>query len=174
MDPSDLKVTLAGSGRVLREIDPTAVRIVTQLESLEEGPQRRRVTAEDVEVPVGVAVLRVEPAWVTFVARRTTEVEVRVEPTVRGELGAGMRLKEVRAEPESVTLVVPLRSQARYQTVRTEPVELSSVRRDDERRVDIVLPKDARLAEGEPAAVDVHIAVAGGEEAAATSTREGG
>ncbi len=165
-EPSQVKVTLTGPERVLRELEPGAVRVMAESEPREEGHQRIRLTPQHVEVPMGVSVLGIEPGWLGFEARRTKRVEARVDARTRGQLPAGLRLEDVSVEPRTVELVVIASEAERHTVIGTEPIDLTTANGPAERQVPLSIPEGAQLAPGEPAAVDVTLRVVGADAGA--------
>ncbi len=167
--PHEARVTLSGSNRAFQLLDPSSLRLTVQAGELRSGEQLLTLTEDDVQHPADLEVRRIEPRNVQLRAYPTTVVEAAVNPLVTGEPGPGRVLLGLTAQPSRVKLIVPRNERAKYGSVRTSPVDVSAIQRSTTVQREIVVPRGAQLAKGEPAEVDIRVEIAEPEPAPALS-----
>jgi YbbR domain-containing protein len=119
---------------------PASIRLRVDLASLPEGENTVRLSQELVAVPPGVRVTRISPAWlrVTLVAAVTRPV--RVVPHVRGAPAEGFLLRRMVVAPSTVELKGPRSTIDAWDTIHTDPVDISGSRQTVTQTVPLVLP----------------------------------
>jgi len=110
--------------------------------------------------PIGTGQLDVVPEVVSVqieVRAVETETTVAIRPNIQpGTTPApGFALEAVRVEPASVTIVGLPEVLAEIASVTTEPISIDGISADQTFEVDLQLPDDITLADGEPTSVTV-------------------
>jgi hypothetical protein len=120
--PGSVDVRLRGPFTALRQLEPDKLDAVLDLKDAEKGDRVYRFTQDDVNVPSDVEVIAISPQEIRFVLDTVEEKRLPVAPVVTGKPAAGMRLAEVRAEPDTAVLAGPAGALARMSSVPTAPV----------------------------------------------------
>ncbi len=123
------------------------------------------VTLEDVGgQPVGAGQVEVDPEVVSVqieVRAVETETTVAVRPNI--EPGAppapGFALEAIAVDPAEVTIVGLPEVLAEITSVTTAPISIAGLSADDSFEVDLELPDDVTLADGEPSSVTVTVTI---------------
>ena len=108
--------------------------------------------------PVGTGQLEVDPAVVSVqveVRAVETETTVAVRPSISGTPAPGFALEAIRVDPAYVTIAGLPEVLAEITSVTTDPISVEGVSGDQTFEVDLRLPDDISLADGEPASVTV-------------------
>jgi YbbR domain-containing protein len=112
--------------------------------------------------PVGAGQLEVDPEVVSVqieVRAVETETTVAVRQNIDGTPAPGFALEAVRVEPAYVTIVGLPEVLAEITSVTTEPITIDELAADQAFEVDIELPEDVTLADGEPTTVTVTVTI---------------
>ncbi|HEX9819593.1 MAG TPA: CdaR family protein, partial [Methylomirabilota bacterium] len=121
-------------------VSPTSVRVRIDVAGLEEGDNLVQLMPDSVQVPPGVRVTRVAPAWATVRAVRAATKRVAVVPHVQGSPAPGHVLRRVVAEPASVEIKGPRTTIEWRSAVDALPVDVSGQRQAVTRTVGLALP----------------------------------
>jgi YbbR domain-containing protein len=108
--------------------------------------------------PVGAGQLEVDPEVVSVqidVRAVETETTVAVRPDIDGTPAPGFALEAVRVEPAYVTIIGLPEVLEEIASVSTEPITIEGLSADDTFEVELQLPDDISLADGEPSTVSV-------------------
>lgn len=154
-------VQVRGRGPLIEDLKlrPEQVSVGVDLGGFSPGDgQAVHLGPEDVELPVGLEVVRIDPSTLTVDLGRRASKEVEVRPRFEGELPEGY---EVSVDPARVRIVGPETSLARIDAIATEPIPLPDPR-GDQARITVsrdlgVLPGPVRLDEDQPRRVRVTI-----------------
>src|SRR5918992_215520 len=108
--------------------------------------------------PVGTGQLEVDPEVVSVqveVRAVETETTVAVRPSISGTPAPGFALEAIRVDPAYVTIAGLPELLAEITSVTTDPISVEGISADQTFEVDLRLPDDISLADGEPASVTV-------------------
>ncbi len=157
--PLDARVTLSGSSRAFDVMRPSKLSITLDVGNVHSGEQRIPLTESDLTHPADLGVHRIEPTNVTVVAHRMVAASLRVEPRTIGRLPRGISLRRVRVDPAQVKVLLKYSDRGRVTHLVTEPIDLSTIDGTTSFSRGLILPDDARLADGAPEKVDVTVEV---------------
>jgi YbbR domain-containing protein len=122
VDFIDLRVM--GPRTLLGRIDRSRLSIPLDLNGVRPGPAVFRVTAESLNLPRGVRVVRINPATVTLdlekIGRKTVPIQLRLD----GEPPPGFKIVSARLYPESVEVSGPAREVEDIDAVYTQAVDI--------------------------------------------------
>ena len=156
----EVMVTLSGSERGFKLLNPSSLVASLNLGRIREGQQRLGITEEDVRRPSTLKVYRVDPNLIEVEAHRMKVVNLQVEVQTQGQLPPHLELKGVKASPETVRAMVRLSETEQPVRIRTDPVDLTQVSRTSVRRVGLQVPEEIQLLEPEVPEVGVTVEVA--------------
>lgn len=136
-----VEVQVQASRWAAERVSPNSVRIRVDVAGLREGDNLVHLQPESVEVPPGVRVTRVAPAWATVrVVRATTKI-VPVVARVLGLPAPAHVLRRVVVQPPTVEIKGPRTTIEARTAVDTLPVDVSGRRETLTRTVGLALPE---------------------------------
>lgn len=118
-------VVVRGPGTLLQRIHRDSISVPLDLRGVRTGPAVLRIMAEALDLPRGVAVVRLTPSEITlqFAAKMRKRVPVRVPIT--GKAPAGLRVTGTKVAPESIEVVGPAGEVDAIKSVDTAPIDLA-------------------------------------------------
>ena len=152
-------VRLRGPSAMLLNLPPLGIH--AQLDLTGEAPGERTwfLGTEDVQVPSGVQVVRVDPGEVELRLDRTGSRVVRVSPRVLGSPATGFEIHQILIEPVELPVSGPETLLRDLEQITTEPISATGLRETYSRRLQIQLDPALRP---EARQVDVRLQI--GEE----------
>jgi YbbR domain-containing protein len=153
------EVEVRGPASVVRQVD-RALAYVDIPSSAIDVNEPVTLTLVDIEgQPVGSGQLEVDPEVVSVqieVRAVETEATVAIRPNIEpGTPAPGFALEALGVDPAYVTIVGLPEVLAEIDTVTTAPLSIDGLSADDTFEVELELPDDVSLAEGEPSTVTV-------------------
>ncbi len=136
-----LDVQVAAARWAAARLAPSDVRVRVDLSRAREGENLLPLSADDVQAPAGVNVVRVSPNAVRVSVAAAATRALRVVPTVRGAPPADVSVGRVAVEPATVQVKGPRASVEGRATVETAPVDVTGLRQSVTRTVGLVLPE---------------------------------
>jgi hypothetical protein len=155
--PHEARVTLSGTDQALRRLDADRLSISLEVQQPRPGQQQLPVGLRDVTHPEDLTPEHLNIEFVHVRAYPTTEVELPVRVKTQGTLSKGVSFGKLVPRPSTISLVIRKQDAGRILNVPTEPVDLSGVQQDTKTTVALDIPKDSRLAPGQPEEVVVAI-----------------
>ena len=125
--PLQARVTLRGPQRQLQSLTPAEIHALVSLRGATPGEHTYDLTAENLRVPRSVKVVQIVPAQIHVNFDRSIERAVRVQPRVIGTLVSGYGIRQVTAQPETITILGPARRVNAIDTAMTDPVDATGV-----------------------------------------------
>ncbi len=166
------RVTLSGSARDFDLFDPSKLVISLNLEQPRQGEVEIPIIEEQVLGVGRLNVSDIDPKSVQLNVYRVATMELPIRVRLRDELPANLRLTRVEANPATIRVQAPASETDRMKTIETEAIDLSRVRQTMVMRLHPELPPRVRLAENQPAAIEVTLFVAPAEPPPKSKTRE--
>lgn len=157
--PSEARVTLTGSDLAFESLDPSSLVISLDVSQIDEGFNEFVIGEDDLPLPDDLYLYRVAPPTIQLRAQRVRPIEVRVEVRTTGAVPDSLELIDLRPEPDTVALLIPVDAAASPAAVPTQPIELKDVGPSATVETNLALPDDVRLAPDEESAVSVHVRV---------------
>lgn len=154
--PEEVEVQL----KVLSNLFPAAKKLEVaadlDLAKIREGANSLQIDSKAFQLPLGVSVVRVNPATLRVVAERKGYRELPLRLRKTGRLPAGVWLRSVRMEPARVTVDGPESELASLGHIETEPLDLSSIHKSQTVELKAVQPSpQVRIRRDDP--VKVHV-----------------
>jgi len=143
--PSNLEITgetarevilqLRGSSTLLNEISPGDIKAVISLEGQSSGVKVFTLSAQNVQTPFGIEVLRVAPPRIQFNLERTLSKNLPVLATIEGEPAEGHKVIETIVNPKTVQVVGPESSIRSLDALPTTAIQISGLVSDVQAQV---------------------------------------
>ncbi len=125
--PLQAQITLRGPERLLRQINPSEVHAVIDLEGAVPGDRTFDLTPRQIRVPRNVDVMQVAPAQFHISFDHTATRSVDVEPRIIGTLLSGYSIADVESDPSQVMITGPAKRVDAVENALTDPVDATGV-----------------------------------------------
>jgi YbbR domain-containing protein len=126
-DPLQAQITMRGPERFLRQIRPSEVHAVIDLQGAVPGERTFDLTPKQIRVPRNTEVMQVAPAQFHISFDRSATRVVEVQPRIIGALLSGYSVTEVKADPAQITIVGPAKRVDAVENAVTDPVDATGV-----------------------------------------------
>ena len=122
---TEAQIRVRGPERVIHQLQATDVHAGIDLAGVHPGERTFDLTGRQVHVPQDVEVVQIIPGQfqLSFDNRATRVIEGR--PRVTGNFASGMRVKELIADPSSVTITGPRHRVEAVEDATTDPVDVT-------------------------------------------------
>jgi YbbR domain-containing protein len=153
-----IQVRLRGSSNVIKGITSKDVSTTIDLGKMRTGEKIVALSPQNVQVPFGAEVIRVNPSTVRFTLERTVTKTVDIVPTMAGQPDNGFEVGQVFVNPNTVEVEGPESLVDMLSAVATTPIRLDRKQSSFEQTADLdVLDPQIRLQH--PSAVNVKIEI---------------
>lgn len=143
--PMEGRVTLSGSEQAFRIFNPSNLVISIDMGRLEKGENEIFVAKDNLELPSGINLYRVEPRILKIKADEMKLIRVPVRVQTLGRLENHMKLLNLTPEPSTVILRVPESMGNTPKWISTEPIDLSGVNSSTSIYSRLIPPRHIRL-----------------------------
>src|SRR5215467_11670869 len=117
-----VEVRLRGSSTLIREISPRDVSAMLDLSTVRPGEKIVQLTNQNVRVPFGVEVVRVNPSQVRLDLENTVSKTLPVVVQLDGEPAAGFEITGTSVTPQSVEVEGPESKMRVLETMPTSTI----------------------------------------------------
>ena len=153
-----IQVRLRGSSNVIKGITAKDVSTTIDLGKMRTGEKIVALSPQNVQVPFGAEVIRVNPSTVRFTLERTVTKTVDIVPTMAGQPANGFEVGQAFVNPNTVEVEGPESLVDMLSAVATTPIRLDRKQSSFEQTADLdVLDPQIRLQH--PSAVNVKIEI---------------
>ncbi|HEX6202736.1 MAG TPA: CdaR family protein [Thermoanaerobaculia bacterium] len=158
LDPRQtVDLTLSGPRETINRVNPFDVSVQVDLRQAEPGTHEVNLSAENVSLPQGLRVDRLQPSSVEVTVDRLVRRELPVEPDVRGEPAAGATRGEVEVVPPVVVVTGPESQLQNLSSLKTAVVSLEGHALSFEESAPVIAPENVAIREIEPSRVNVRV-----------------
>jgi len=166
--PADLEITgdttnmvqvrLRGSSNVIRDVTAKNVSTTIDLSRMRVGEKIVALSPQNVQVPFGAEVIRVNPSTVRFSLERTLVKTVPIVPVVVGQPAEGYEIHEVKLSPAIAQVEGPESRLNTMMSIATVPVRVDGKQSTIEQTADLDVPDpQIRLQRPSPVSIRVEI-----------------
>jgi diadenylate cyclase len=153
----EARLQLFGSSALIKSLKPGQVGVRIDLSKAAEGRNTFTITQDDIVLPPGVSLNKIQPAAidVTLDIPATRELPIQVDWV--GHLPENLVLSHVSVVPESIKVIGGSKTLEKVTTVYTAPVRLDNLPKSGLLTTQIVLsPPSLKIASTSPEKVTVH------------------
>ncbi len=133
-------VGLKGHERLIKNLTSEDVRISLDLEGLPVGSSHLNIEKDNIELPVFVRLINVNPSTITVTLEETSEKSIPVKPDIVGEPMKGFKVMRMKVSPGNVTVTGGESELKKLKGVRTEPIDISGTTKTLNREVKVASP----------------------------------
>ncbi len=156
--PKETTVTLMGSKQAFSLLNKESLNVTLDMTGIKEGRQELPIGTTNLQHPSNVTVVAINPNKIKFTAHMLITFKVPVKVSLSGALPNGLKLGSVTASPPSVQLKALKKDMKRIK-VTTEPINLPGITETTQVTPQLVIPPEARFADGKSPPVEVTIEV---------------
>jgi len=147
---------LSGSGALIKNMRSDQLKVTVDLSQADIGSNVFNLNRENVSLPPGIRLNRIEPAVLTVNLDKLTTKMIPIQVNWVGGMAEGMRLKSAEVKPPAVKVVGASQRLAETPTIYTEPVKLGQLNTSGTLTAKLLLePASLQVAEGAAARVKV-------------------
>jgi len=146
--PSEVEFILQGPRAFMRTILDSDEKLLVDLNRYyRKGGKTSlsfRPKDEELPIPIGVSVLKVDPEVVNIKLEREARKEIKIVPNYYGKLDSNYRLVEAKIVPDTLKISGPASLVQGLSEVKTQIIDLSTLNTTDKKEISL-LPLDSRL-----------------------------
>ena len=144
-----VNLNLAGSGSLLRSIQPEQARVTIDLAKAVMGKNSFTITRENIQFPPGVILKEVRPPVIDVTLDVLTNRVLPIQVDWVGRLPEHLILVEARLDPETITLIGGKRILENISTIYTEKIPLDNMNGSGKTTAKLALsPASLKIAPG--------------------------
>ena len=151
-------VRLRGSSNVIKGISPRDVSTTVDLANMRVGEKIVPLSPQNVQVPFGAEVIRVNPSSVRFNLEKTVTKSVLVVPTILGQPPDGYEIGEVLVNPDRVRIEGPESRVTAIDSIPTVPIRIDRLQEQAVQAVDLDVA-DPQIRLQRPSPVEIRLNV---------------
>lgn len=156
----EVRLQLYGSSALIRSLRPGQVQVRIDLSKATEGRNSLPITQDNILLPPGVFLNKVEPPVVEVMLDVPVTKELPVQVDWVGRLPENLLLKEVKVTPATVQVVGGSKLLEKVETIYTSPVRLDNLTKSGSLTAALVLtPASLKLAPGSPDQVTINYVI---------------
>ncbi len=152
-------ITLMASSQAFSLFDPNSVKVSIDLSSMVEGRQAIILSADMVNIPSNITLVKFKPDRIHISAHKLHSREVRVFIDTTGQVPEGYDLRKISVEPEMLTVLAPFALTGNRIYITTEPIDLSEITASQSVTARLVYPNRIRFKNNQVPSVRVMVEV---------------
>lgn len=156
-----VRLHLSGSGALIKSMRPDQVKVKLDLSNAVNGENIFTITNDNIGLPPGVRLNRIEPSEVKVVLDFPISKELPVQVDWVGALPEGLILKSVKLDPKVVRVIGGGKILNNIDTLYTEKVQLENLQSSGRITVGLALaPASLKIADGYKEKIEVSYIIA--------------
>jgi hypothetical protein len=156
-----VEVQITGKRRLVSALNPEQVEAFLDLSEIDAGLHRFVLNADNIELPLGMEVVRITPAAIRVEMEERIQKDIAVEPQIVGKPPAGYKIERISVRPGSVKVSGPKSTLDSMLSLSTEAISVSDIQpQEGEKVVEVpvvLAPASLRLVPGQSKNVRVTI-----------------
>jgi len=157
---TSVKIQLSGSLQLIERLDPSQVRVRFDLRNAVAGRNSLTVTEDDILLPPGASLKKVEPNSIDIVVDTVGQKRLPVQVDWTGTLPPGILVQDVQVLPEAVEVVGGQLLLDQMETIYTAKVPVDGLASAGELRTALALvPASLRLAPNQENSIRIRFKV---------------
>lgn len=127
--PLEARLTLSGSEQAFRNLEPSELIISFDLASEDVENDELEINSEDVNLPAGLQFFKASPPMLKLKKQHFVTMNLPVKVPLTGKLSEELKLISVTPSPKAVTILVDTAATISVDSILTDPVDLSQIRK---------------------------------------------
>lgn len=134
------------------------IKILLDLKDVSKGETAFLLLPENVIIPRGIQVMRINPSKIKVILERTTNLKAHVIPRITGNPAPGYRVIRVSANPPDVEIKGPESEVGKLRSIETDPLNIDGIKASVTHHAKFsILGGKARLVEKKPVEIKVEV-----------------
>lgn len=155
----EVTVTLSGTEQKFSLLQPEDLKVSLDMSAIKDGENQIALTNDLVKNYSGLSVVNIAPGQISLNSYRLIPSNVPVELKTKGRTPQGVILREIKVEPQTISVIAPNTMPPDKIRVTTEPIDLGSVTDTITMTPTLILQPDVRFSGEKPPEVKVAIEV---------------
>lgn len=155
----EVTVTLSGTEQKFSLLQPEDIKVSLDMSAIKDGENQIALTNDLVKNYSGLSVVNIEPGQISLNSYRLIPSNVPVELKTKGKAPPGVIVREIKVEPQTISVIAPNTMPPDKISVTTEPIDLGSVTDTITMTPTLILQPDVRFSGEKPPEVKVAIEV---------------
>jgi len=135
----EIEVSVSGPRSLVLDMGKGSISRQIDLEKATPGTMVLENSNDVIAVPRGVKVLRIQPKSVILSLDKLIQKQFPVNPVTSGELAADYILKNIRMEPDSISITGPQTVLEKFEVLRTKVIDIQGLKKSSEIQVPLEL-----------------------------------
>ena len=145
----EVEVTLRGPRTIMQEMRSRNLSLPVDLSQAVPDTVVLSTDSLPLQLPSGIAVLRIQPASITLSIDQLAQRNIPVEAQIKGKVGLGYALKEVTLSPDKILVSGPQSLLEQQTALKTVPIDLEGRTRSETIPVNLALSSELMSLIGE-------------------------
>lgn len=154
-DYPNVSINIKGAARLMQSLANSDVLLDIDVAAFPNGQSIRRILPEDFKTPLGLEVVDVKPAELRITLDNITAKDVRVLPSIIGEVKQGYMVESITLKPNSVSVTGAKSILSKLENISTMPINLSE--RSENFVQNVVLKDYEGVTKIQPSSVEVRV-----------------
>jgi len=155
--PREVTITLSGSERAFDLLDPKELKLSMDMSKIKKGEDKHYLNKDMVRKPAGLSLVNIEPKEIPLRVYKMISVNIPIQIKTNGRPPSGVTIKEMKVEPQSVSVMIPDIVDRKKISITTEPVELKSITGTTTLIPKLIIPSEIRFPGDKPPEVKITI-----------------
>lgn len=154
-DFSNVSINIKGAARLMQSLTNSDVLLDIDVSGFTDGQSIRRILTSDFKTPLGLEVSDVNPSELRITLDNVTAKEVRVLPSIIGEVKQGYMVESITLKPNSITVTGAKTVLSQLENISTMPINLSE--RNENFVQNVLLKEYEGVTKMHPSSVEVRV-----------------
>lgn len=154
-DFSNVSINIKGAARLMQSLTNSDVLLDIDVSGFTDGQSIRRILTSDFKTPLGLEVSDVNPSELRITLDNVTAKEVRVLPSIIGEVKQGYMVESITLKPNSITVTGAKTVLSQLENISTMPINLSE--RNENFVQNVLLTEYDGVTKMHPSSVEVRV-----------------
>lgn len=154
-DYTNVTITIKGAARLLQGLENSDVLLNIDVSSLTEGQSSRGLLPSDFKTPLRMEVVEVKPNALTITMDKITSKEVRILPSVIGEVNKGYKIEKISLLPNTAIITGAESVVSHLENISTMQINLSD--RSENFALNVSMKEYTGVTKIEPDTVEVRV-----------------
>ena len=154
-DFSNVSINIKGAARLMQSLTNSDVLLDIDVSGFTDGQSIRSILTSDFKTPLGLEVSDVNPSELRITLDNVTAKEVRVLPSIIGEVKQGYMVESITLKPNSITVTGAKTVLSQLENISTMPINLSE--RNENFVQNVLLKEYDGVTKMHPSSVEVRV-----------------
>ncbi|MBU0547253.1 MAG: diadenylate cyclase [Candidatus Omnitrophica bacterium] len=157
--PKEVTITLSGSERAFNLLDAKELKLSMDMLKVKEGEDKYYLNKDMVRKPAGLSLVNIEPKEIPIRVYKMISVTIPIQIKTNGRAPSGVTIKEIKIEPQNVSVKIPDVIDQKRLSITTEPIELKSITETITLVPKLIIPSEIRFPGDKPPEVKITVEV---------------